>query len=376
MGSEIRILHTSDIHLDASLRAAGIPSARARERCSAHLEAFDCVVDEAARLDAHMLVIAGDLFEGVQARPSTVRHVARRLEAWARPVFIAPGNHDPICEGSVYTFVEWPANVTVFRGAWESLPLRDLDVVVHGRGFTGPEEADRLFDGLAVDGGGTHVVVAHGSDESSRPDRHQPYRPFTTAELDALPAAYVALGHYHGFAILPTRRVRAVYCGSPIPQGFQDRGEHGVVLARVLHGHTEVELHPLSARRFVTLHVDVGAAETLAEVRERVEHAIAANHAQDDFVRAHLDGALPPDLDVDVAALSLELQQCAYDLELRDETYPEYDVESLANEATVRGQFVRTLFERMQSAPEPERDGIRRALFLGLDAFAGRPQRR
>ena len=43
--AEIRILHTSDLHLDAGFRATGVPSERARERCQAHLQSFDASVD-------------------------------------------------------------------------------------------------------------------------------------------------------------------------------------------------------------------------------------------------------------------------------------------------------------------------------------------
>jgi DNA repair exonuclease SbcCD nuclease subunit len=376
METEIRILHTSDLHLDASFRAAGIASARARERCAAHLEAFDRVVAEAARVDAHLLLIAGDLFEAAHTRPSTVRHVARQLEKWGRPVFVAPGNHDPIRDDSVYALADWPANVTLFRGTWEARALPQLGLVVHGRGFTEPEEHGRLLQGLLLEGVGQHIVVAHGSDESSRPDRHQPYRPFTTADIDEVPAAYVALGHFHRFAELPTQRVRAVYCGSPIPQGFQDTGTHGVVLARLQDDRVEVELRSLPARRFVALRFDVTASETHAEVVERVSAAMEEHTLQEDFVRVHLEGALPPDLEVDRARLRDELGARAHHIEVYDETFPEYDLDALAQEGTVRGQFVRTLCARMEALEGSERDTIQRAIFLGLDAFAGRPQRR
>ncbi len=247
MARELRLVHTSDVHLDASFRATGVPSARARERCVAHLEAFDRVVELARSEAADALLIAGDLFETAYTRPATVRHVAKRLAAWGKPVCIAPGNHDPIRTDSVYAFAEWPANVTLFEGAWNSVSFPELELTVHGRGFTEPEEHERLFEGLSIESDGLNVVVAHGSDESSRPDRHQPYRPFTLQELDTLRADYVALGHYHTHSLLATRRVAAAYSGSPIPQGFQDESAHGALLVRLSRDAVDVALHPLPA---------------------------------------------------------------------------------------------------------------------------------
>jgi DNA repair exonuclease SbcCD nuclease subunit len=376
MSRQIRILHTSDLHLDAGFRAAGLPSARARERCAAHLEAFDRVVAAVQEQAADLLCIAGDLFEAAHTRAATVRHVARALGGCGRPVFVAPGNHDPCSARSVYDLAAWPPNVTIFRGSWTAVRLPELDVVVHGRGFTQPEESERLVDGLVVDGPGRHILVAHGSDESCRPDRHHPYRPFQPPELDAWPLLYAALGHYHRFIVLPAQRVRAVYCGSPTPQCFADTEEHGVVLARIDGASVHVELLPLPGRRFVTLRLDVSGADTQAELVQRLQAGVAAAQLQEDFLRLHLQGSLPPDLEVDVQALQEALRSLVHDVELRDETVPEYDLAAIAREATVRGQFVRTLSARLEAAGDGERDVVRRALYFGLDAFAGRLQAR
>ena len=374
MKRAIRIVHTSDLHLDASFRATGIPSARARERCVAHLEAFDRVVELARSEEADLLLIAGDLFEAAHARPATVRHVAKRLAAWGKPVCIAPGNHDPFRPDSLYAWVEWPQNVTVFHGAWSTLPLPELGVVVHGRGFTEPEEHARLVDGLCIDTDALNVVVAHGSDESTRPDRHQPYRPFTVAEIDATGADYVALGHFHTHTVLPTQRVPAAYSGSPIPQGFQDQSDYGVLVVDVNGAAVDMQLRTLPARRFVTVEVDVSGCDTEAEVAERARGALLDRKTRRDFVRLCLRGTTPADLEIDAATLRDGLTASAHVLTLRDETAPEYDLEAVASEGTVRGNFVRTLRARLEDAPEDERETIRRAIYYGLDAFTGRPQ--
>jgi len=216
--------------------------------------------------------------------------------------------------------------------------------------------------------------VAHGSDVSSRPDRHHPYRPFTPEDLDKLPVDYVALGHFHRYSQIDTKLVCAVYCGSPIPQGYNETGEHGVVLARLRPSAVDVEFYELPSRQFVTCDVDVTGCETQAELlhlaeRETVRHA-------HDFLRLRLQGSLPPDMDVDIDALCEALSSLVHDIEVKDHTVPEYDLQNIASESTVRGLFVRTLLTNLENTEGAQRDSARRALFFGLDAFAGRPQAR
>ncbi len=93
-------------------------------------------------------------------------------------------------------------------------------------------------------------------------------------------------------------------------------------------------------------------------------------------MRVFLRGTIATDLELDPAAVRDGLTAAAHVVELRDETAPEYDLEAVAQEGTVRGNFVRTLYERMQESPEDEREMIRRAIYFGLDAFTGRPQTR
>jgi hypothetical protein len=79
---------------------------------------------------------------------------------------------------------------------------------------------------------------------------------------------------------------------------------------------------------------------------------------------------------VDLAGLQEGLAGLVHDVEIKDHTVPEYEFESIASESTVRGLFVRTLLEDLEGSEGAERERVRRALYFGLDAFAGRPQAR
>ena len=64
---------------------------------------------------AEFVVVAGDVFEHNQLDPRVVSQSLEAMRAIGIPVYLLPGNHDPLDASSVYTsalFVaEQPANV-------------------------------------------------------------------------------------------------------------------------------------------------------------------------------------------------------------------------------------------------------------------------
>ena len=129
---------------------------------------------------------------------------------------------------------------------------------------------------------------------------------------------------------------------------------------------------PRFKRKMAKLLDSYGDANT--STAERARAALLEHKTERDFARLFLRGSVPTDFELDTSTLREGLSACAHVVELRDETWPEYDLEAVAQESTVRGNFVRTLSARLQETPEEERDTIRRAIYFGLDAFTGRPQ--
>ena len=66
---------------------------------------------------AEFVVVAGDVFEDNQLAPRDVSQSLEAMRAIGIPVYLLPGNHDPLDAASVYTsalfIAECPENVTV-----------------------------------------------------------------------------------------------------------------------------------------------------------------------------------------------------------------------------------------------------------------------
>ncbi len=97
----VRFIHTSDIHLDTSFSGAALPSRLGDRKREAVRGTFRRILEEAARLPADFVLVAGDLFEHDRVTADTVEFLKQQFAALGEiRVFIAPGNHDPYLRGS------------------------------------------------------------------------------------------------------------------------------------------------------------------------------------------------------------------------------------------------------------------------------------
>src|SRR4051812_200146 len=86
----VRLLHTSDVHLDGSPRP---------------LASFTTVVDEVINQDVDVMIIAGDLFDHARMQDDAINDTIEQLERVKCPIVVVSGNHDCMDETSIYNRV-------------------------------------------------------------------------------------------------------------------------------------------------------------------------------------------------------------------------------------------------------------------------------
>src|SRR5262249_52430193 len=112
-GAGMRFLHTADWQLGMTRHfLAGDAQPRysaARRDAVAGLGAL------AAEVGAEFVVVAGDVFEHNQLDPKVIGQSLEAMRAIGIPVYLLPGNHDPLDASSVFTSAfftrECPDNV-------------------------------------------------------------------------------------------------------------------------------------------------------------------------------------------------------------------------------------------------------------------------
>jgi len=88
----IRIVHTADNHVDLGFKnyPDSVRDILRKER----MESLTCVVEDANAKQAHFIVVAGDLFDGINPSKRIIKSVVDVLGSFEGHVLILPGNHD------------------------------------------------------------------------------------------------------------------------------------------------------------------------------------------------------------------------------------------------------------------------------------------
>jgi DNA repair exonuclease SbcCD nuclease subunit len=365
----MKILHFADLHLDASFGTSGMTPGVAIRRREELRGALRRILRLAAEHSVDMVTIAGDLYEQDRCTLDTGNFLRDQFERIAPvPVIIAPGNHDPWVPYSLYRQITWPPNVFVFEES-ELYPYSMGNITVWGAAHCSPSCRENLIRGVKVPSTGTHLLLLHASDTASVPAAKSACCPLTAKDVADSGFGLALLGHYHGARLALTERPALCYPGSPEPLGFDEVGQHYVLLVEVEDEEPRATLLEFDHRVYATLSVDVSSAVSRENIRDTV---IGLSHEQalgQAFVRLHLTGMLHPDVDVDSETLLSDLSEFFAFLDVRNETYPAYDLEALEQDQTVKGAFVRKMVAILQEGDPGQEEVAKEALYLGLRAM-------
>ena len=392
-----RFLQASDLHLGAPFR--WLPAERREERRRDQRAVLERVVREAIERGSDAILIPGDLFdqEGVDA--GTLAFALGVFDmSGCPPVFIAPGNHDPCSERSLYwnerllqaRSMRWPAHVHVFTTpSWSHHPVPRLPGVrVWGRCFTAnvesherPLAAAALASLPGADPVGFDLALFHGSREGHVPPGQKLTAPFSDDEVTAGPFAYLAAGHHHAASQLETNQgagagVRLAYAGSAVAVGASEAGPHGALEVRIEYGRrqpfVETEFVELDPRRVYDLPVDVPHATSPEQVERRIQRVLDdAGVREEDIVTVRLAGRVARGVRFTAPGPELRARAFYLRFDLR-RLRPDYDLDvyRVGEAGTTEERFARALLEQHEHETDPaQRAVIESALYYGLDAF-------
>lgn len=276
----MRFLHTADWQLGMTRHfLAGDAQPR---YSAARRDAVAGLGDLAAEVDAEFVVVAGDVFEHNQLAPQVISQSLEAMRAIGIPVYLLPGNHDPLDASSVYTSAlfaaECPDNVMVLDRAGIHEVRPGLQIVAAPWRSKAPT-TDLVAEVLASlqglpQGAATRVLVAHGGVDVLDPDRDKPSLIRLAALDEALTSGvlhYVALGDKHSRTQVGTSG-RMWYSGAPEVTNFDDveLDSGHVLVVDIDESHpartVTVDACHVGRWRFVTLHHQVDTRRDIADL--------------------------------------------------------------------------------------------------------------
>ncbi len=271
----MRFVHTADWQLGMTrhfLEGEAQPRYSAARR-----DAVAGLRDLAQSAGAEFVVVAGDVFEDNHLDPRVITQSLEAMRAVGIPVYLLPGNHDPLDASSVYTSAlftaECPDNVTVLDRAGVHQVRPGVEIVAapwRSKRPTTDLVAEVLADLPSDDV--TRIVVAHGGVDVLDPDPTRPSLIRLAAVQDAINRGavhYVALGDKHSRTEVADR---VWYSGSPEVTNYDDiEPDPGHVLL-VDIDETDparpvtVEARRVGRWRFVTLQFQVDNRRDIADL--------------------------------------------------------------------------------------------------------------
>lgn len=357
----MKFVHLADLHLDAKFDSLssidGLPQKRRLEQ----RKALKDVVEYIKENDIKLFLISGDLYEQNYIRKSSIEYVNKLFEEIPdTQIFIAPGNHDPYIKNSFYSTYTWSKNVHIFNENIEKIDFEDAHI--YGFGFTDFYCKQSEIEEIQVEEpDDINILITHGSLDGGSDDLRE-YNPLRQSKLKQLDFDYIALGHIHKPYYNEEKNQKIFYPGSTISLGFDELGEHGILVGDIEKDELKVKFMTIDPRQYKEKEIDITEMTSNEEVLEKLQNLVLNN---ENLYKIILVGKRYFTLNIDEIK---KLNSRENIVKIKDKTKVGIDIERIAEENNVRGIFVRNMLERKERENLDE-DFIEKAIEIGLEVL-------
>ena len=237
----LKILHTADWHL--GLRFPSFSEEDSRKLTLARIDAVDKLLGLAESYAVNAVLCAGDIFDTPAPEEVWWGRLLQLFERrnWQdRPVFLLPGNHDPLQANSVWS----PGHA--FRRAlpaWVHVVDRDRyefalseEATIYAEPCRSQAGADDLASRIALRAAGDQKIrigIAHG--QTFDMPGYQTNFPIAADAAQRRGLSYLAIGDTHAFRELPPKTSPTVYPSAPEATKFGELDAGFVALVFFRH---------------------------------------------------------------------------------------------------------------------------------------------
>lgn len=303
----LKLLHTADWHLGRRFRSFSEEGATKLSR--ARLDVLDRIFLAADRWAVDAVLCAGDLFDEPNPEAEWWQLAAGKLQKTTptRPIFLLPGNHDPLTADSVWAkehkfrsmLPEWVH--VVDRENFEYVfPSGAVLYAVPCMSKAGQRDPTEAIPKRAPGDDRIRIGMVHGSTFDAKD--FQTNFPIDKDAVLARGLDYLAIGDTHGFRYIPEERKQppTIYPGAPEPTAFDER-EAGHVAIVSINRQRLANVRQERVARWTWEELVVRSIEELREVARR-------NDLADRVLRLQVDMKVPaPEYD-EAEELLVELQ--------------------------------------------------------------------
>ncbi len=349
--------HIADMHFDTAFSSLENKKGLGTLRRLEQREVFKKMIDEIKNRNIKYLFISGDLYEQKYIKQTTIEYINNLFkEIPDTKIFISPGNHDPYLHNSFYAQYNWENNVIIFKNKIEKYSFDNINI--YGVGFSDFYESSLGIDEISdLDKSKINIAVVHGTVDGS--DKAQLiYNPMSSKKLKEVGFDYVACGHVHKRNYYEDNKI--VYPGSMISFGFDELGEHGMIIGEINKEKNKIEFIKLDNRIFEEYNLDISEINSEEELIEKINSLIFEKEKE---IKINLIGIRNFEINKNNI---LKLIQNENIIKIKNYTKIKYDLEEISKENNLRGIFVRKAMEKINDENKEE---ILKAIEVGLEVL-------
>ena len=360
----MKFIHIADMHFDSPFVNLSDKEILGDLRRLEQRKALKKVIEYIKENNIEYLFIAGDLYEQKYIKRSTIEYINNLFkEIPETKIFISPGNHDPYLKNSYYNKYNWNNNVKIFNSKIEKIETEQANI--YGYGFDDFYCKNSGIENLEIDDKNKlNILIIHGSLDGGTIEDNE-YNPLSKKMLKEKGFDYVALGHIHKLDYNNEENQNIVYPGSTVSLGFDELGEHGMIVGDVEKEKIKLEFIPLDEMQFKLHEVDVTEIISKEELIEKIN---GLNFDENNLVEIILVGKRNFEINI------YELYKLILNnkiIKIKNKTKINYDLNKLANENTLKGLFAKEMLEKLnnENLTVDEKEILEKAIEIGMDAL-------
>ena len=359
----MKFVHIADIHMDSPFvnlsDKENLGDLKRLEQRKKIKEVIEYIKEN--KID--MLFIAGDLYEQQYIKQTTIEYINNLFkEIPETQVYIAPGNHDPYLKNSYYSKYKWNENVKIFNSKIEKIEQNEVDI--YGYGFEDFYCTECGIENLEIENPEKeNILIMHGTLDGANIEEKQ-YNSISTKMLEEKGFDYVALGHIHKTNFNKENKI--IYPGSLVSLGFDELGQHGMIVGEIKNKKLNIEFIPIKASEFVEKRIDVTEIISKEELIEKID---SIEIQPNEYVKIILEGKR--NFEINTYELYKLIQEQKI-IKIKNKTKINYDLEEIENETTLKGLFAKEIKQKLDSKnlTNEQREILEKAIEIGFEALS------
>lgn len=357
----MKFVHIADMHFDIPFTLLSNKADLGEIRRVDQRQVFKKVIEYIKTENIPFLFISGDLYEHEYIRESTINYINNLFkEIPNTKIYITPGNHDPYLKNSYYNKFNWNENIYIFNSQIEKIELEECNI--YGFGFDDFYCYDSKIEQIELDNKEKiNILIAHGSLDGGY-DEIKNYNTMSSRKIKDIGFDYIALGHIHK-CNLSQENKNIIYPGSTISMGFDELGQHGMIVGEIKKDSLETKFIQLDPKEFKEENLDITNISTEEELVEKIKEI---NIEENILYKVILIGKRNFEIDIYKIYKMIEIKNI---IKIKDNTKLNYDLKEIANDYTLKGLFAQEILKEMENKDiNPE--VLEKAIEIGIDVLS------